>query len=1310
MFPITNISHLTNRNEITPVNSYQTASGPAATQTDELHSFERVIASVSPPDIPPPEINNTNQGLGWEQVVQPQWTLNQTFMGEDQDDDIEVDIEKGFIYRETIDFPYFGRPDYFDIIWGEDWPPASSLYFYSLSTGETAFISFNATWQTPIILQGVWLNFWDAARGPISLMIFSAEYNATSGFNTVPNLADKIFSASFDFGPTPPGVEWWEFFDFSGANVILDPGMTYGNMFYLAITAEPSSKIDLNLCEDSDPVDPDNEDEADVWIGTTSPPSITFIPWDFYLDVEVNRFPYPSEINMLVNTTIVQNIWDYPGTGFADSGYYSPTNVTDSTRYYNITSTEASLDFDAFWKAWFLEQIWVRPPFVTYANETYVDWNITAYFDFPDRAFNKVIYISIEKGWTIIDVLKDGVSHGSWSRVPSSPDDWVQILDVDDAEWTVLCQSFNHVVDVDVLDEALNPVTDINATDFVFVRGYLEEQDGRPVSTGRGYLDVYDANEVLNYTTEAWASTGYVDLDWGIYWSVQICETPDLYTLQVIWANGTAAGMNSTTITIHPMSRLYILDGTTEPGSELIKGVDYQIVVYYCDHDWTGLDNATLSVRNDTSMASWHTWEYVNLKEVYENETYAGYYVIWAHTNDSAINVLHNITLTIVEGTYPQQQYSTNFIVIDAPQLIVRFLRNHGTIWDPIGMQWRTSPDPYINQTGLEFTIQVVYGLNHTPISGVNLHPILGWMGRNRYLIWEDLYQFGGKLGHYNITIDMTPIEGLSFHVGDVPVIQIFADEPGYKPGASELLHVQPRARPSFIDIPTPPHPLYAGWNYTYPLRVVLRDGLSGEDVSHGNVTAEIPGIGNVSLELATPGLGLYEITSLDTSPLQPGDYTVVVYAEATDYVSSINTVTLTILAKQTIDYTPVEVQIPSSYYGIMTLRVQFYFSSGSLITRNDVSANGLPERDSNKQGVSYLPEGTKVVLETHGLVGNPPTVTQYLDAQGWVIFEVEVNHDDFYSFYVSIDGSETFEGVEGLHLMLSDGNSSVGIRHPFTDLYIRSPWIAMGFVAVAGVVLGVRQWYFIPKRRQRLQKYQVIADTFSDVANLNRLLVLHKESGICVFDPFSEEGQEASLVAGFLQAISTFGHDLVDSPGMADNDNEEATTLRELTYEGFRILIHDGEFVRNALVLSGSPSDQLRERLERFTKSFEQRYHADFEQWDGRVDHFNSATDLVEEIFLISLRHPHRVMPEKPRGVSLTSMESDLYKLAKELTKDREYIFLGQILSTYLAAAKRNKLEVLMAIYQLRQKGVFKPWQIEDAIVAVAQRSTDDT
>ena len=271
---------------------------------------------------------------------------------------------------------------------------------------------------------------------------------------------------------------------------------------------------------------------------------------------------------------------------------------------------------------------------------------------------------------------------------------------------------------------------------------------------GAGKSVAYDPNDVLNWTDWNYVNVGYVEFTWDFWWSVQLCEVPSVYTLQVVWTNGTAAGMNQTLLTINPGSQMFVLGGTTEPGSEVIQGSDFQIVVYYCDHAWNGLGNATLSLRNDSSMAPWHPWSYVNLKEAYENDTWAGYYVIWAHTNESSIDVLHQITLTVYEALYPAQSYTTNFIVVIAPELIIKFISGQGTRWDSTAHQWRTSPDPYINETGREFTIKVL-GRNNTPVTDAKLYPYLSWLGRSKLLLWE---MVPGQPGPYTISMDMTPI------------------------------------------------------------------------------------------------------------------------------------------------------------------------------------------------------------------------------------------------------------------------------------------------------------------------------------------------------------------------------------------------------------------------------------------------------------------------------------------------------------------------------------------------------------------------
>ncbi|MHA2406117.1 MAG: hypothetical protein ACXACH_05125, partial [Candidatus Hermodarchaeia archaeon] len=508
--------------------------------------------------------------------------------------------------------------------------------------------------------------------------------------------------------------------------------------------------------------------------------------------------------------------------------------------------------------------------------------------------------------------------------------------------------------------------------------------------------------------------------------------------------------------------------------------------------------------------------------------------------------------------------------------------------------------------------------------------------------------------------------------------------------------------RPTQIDVPTEFQNivLYQDWQYPtieHPtiLRVVLRDALNGEDLSNGIVKAGVNGGQNTTLTLATPGLGLYEIPSLSTVNLAPGTYIVTIFAEASDFVDSTSTITLTILPKKTIGYTlqsnlGSRLQIPN--HGMdWYISLQLYLENASASLVSSTSSDF-----SRQPAMGFLPQGTEVTLTITAQSGNYDPITGIVGTDGWIEFDGILTAEGEHRFYISLEGAEDYAAITSMEI--NPTNEPVYVMSIASMVGQNLTMIliiaALVIILPLGSGLSYRRYILLPKRRQKLAKYQAIADTFSDVANLNRLLVLHKDSGICVFDPFAEESQDATLVAGFLQAISTFGHDLGDRPGLAE-DSEDARTLRELQYEGFRILINDGKFVRVALVLNGVPSDQLRGRLETFTGVFENRYKADFEHWEGRVDQFNSASDLVEEVFLISLRHPHSVSKRKPRGAQFNSLESDIYKLSKELTKDREYIFLGQILSTYLAAAKTDKLEALMAIYQLRMKKAFLPIQL---------------
>lgn len=184
-----------------------------------------------------------------------------------------------------------------------------------------------------------------------------------------------------------------------------------------------------------------------------------------------------------------------------------------------------------------------------------------------------------------------------------------------------------------------------------------------------------------------------------------------------------------------------------------------------------------------------------------------------------------------------------------------------------------------------------------------------------------------------------------------------------------------------------------------------------------------------------------------------------------------------------------------------------------------------------------------------------------------------------------------------------------------------------------------------------------------------------------------------ANLVSALIQAITAFGVNLTetdDSPEILDS----TSSLQQITYRDFHIIVHDGQYTRNALIFKKPPSGQLGKRLEEFTIHLEQQYQDVFENWAGRLNIFSEAIDLVDEYFFISLRVPNILQSDLAKTLSLTPSERRLYKLAKTLANDKGYFFIKTLVDKYLEEKGIQHLEVFKALFSLREKGVIVPFQ----------------
>ena len=265
----------------------------------------------------------------------------------------------------------------------------------------------------------------------------------------------------------------------------------------------------------------------------------------------------------------------------------------------------------------------------------------------------------------------------------------------------------------------------------------------------------------------------------------------------------------------------------------------------------------------------------------------------------------------------------------------------------------------------------------------------------------------------------------------------------------------------------------------------------------------------------------------------------------------------------------------------------------------------------------------------------------------------------------------------------------------PFTLFGNLIPWIVVIFIVVFMVLfLFYRQQILLPKQRTRRRLLQSLAESFSDIEKIRRILLIHKETGLCLLDPIVDRSMNANLVTALIQAITTFGISLTepeDSYGPVDDGD---TPLREIKYRDFHIIVHDGKYMRNAIIFKQPPSDQLHERLEQFTTAFEEQYADVLENWAGRLNIFGEAIDLVDQYFFISFRLPYVVQDASREGISLSRLEQHLFESAKALSASQNSFFIRDLVDKYQKESDWPSLDVFEAIFRLKQTQLIVPLQ----------------
>ncbi|MFX1480214.1 MAG: Ig-like domain-containing protein [Promethearchaeota archaeon] len=256
-----------------------------------------------------------------------------------------------------------------------------------------------------------------------------------------------------------------------------------------------------------------------------------------------------------------------------------------------------------------------------------------------------------------------------------------------------------------------------------------------------------------------------------------------------------------------------------------------------------------------------------------------------------------------------------------------------------------------------------------------------------------------------------------------------------------------------------------------------------------------------------------------------------------------------------------------------------------------------------------------------------------------------------------------------------------------FMDSLMRYlPYIIGGIAAVVAIV-SIRS---VKHSRQR-RFWAGEAKILDDLLKIAYIMIIEKNSGVSIYDKqISLEGIDSDLISGFLQAISHFRTEI--KKGSVSTEKGKGF---EMDYYDFKIIITDGEYVRVALILDGTPSEKLKESQIAFTESFESRYKSSLKSFSGDITEFRTSDDLIEKYFNVTFVYPLQL--GKHYGViKLKGLEKDLTEVAEQIQKERKFFFVSSLLNFGLAGRKASRDEIISAIISLKRKGMIIPAEIQ--------------
>ena len=295
------------------------------------------------------------------------------------------------------------------------------------------------------------------------------------------------------------------------------------------------------------------------------------------------------------------------------------------------------------------------------------------------------------------------------------------------------------------------------------------------------------------------------------------------------------------------------------------------------------------------------------------------------------------------------------------------------------------------------------------------------------------------------------------------------------------------------------------------------------------------------------------------------------------------------------------------------------------------------------------------------------------------------VSGEIFFSFLIPTNWSS------GSYIGEIYWNNETDVGMKYTEFKIPSPpftwepW--MIFVIVLGTA-GISVLSFVSYRtiknirNKQFEKKQKIYNSCMDVLHLDYIMVSDKKSGLNVYKQnFSEKIIDAALISGFLQAIHSFGIELIKV--------EDQSQTIKLEYKDSIVLMSEFVNVRLILIMKERPSRFFLYSLEDLAYDIYKNYGDMIDSFDGNVEPFKSIETLLKRHFEATFIYPLKIAQiDKLNKIRISQNERNYINKAVTLmkTKNVNHFYVRSLFTENECSPKDVE-----TILELMEKKIFK-------------------